>query len=82
MKKIIAATRNKHKIVEIEAITKDFGMEIISRDEAGIPKVEIPEDGDSFNVIVVYEAVPARYHEDGTAYADWTQQIETFTENA
>ena len=48
MKKIIAATRNKHKIVEIEAITKDFGMEIISRDEAGIPKVEIPEDGDSF----------------------------------
>jgi hypothetical protein len=41
-----------------------------------------PEDGDSFNVIVVYEAVPARYHEDGTAYADWTQQIETFTENA
>ncbi len=48
MKKIIAATRNKHKITEIEAITKDFGMEIISRDEAGIPKVEIPEDGDSF----------------------------------
>ena len=48
MKKIIAATRNKHKIIEIEAITKDFGMEIISRDEAGIPKVEIPEDGDSF----------------------------------
>lgn len=48
MRKIIAATRNKHKIIEIEAITKDFGMEIISRDEAGIPKVEIPEDGDSF----------------------------------
>ena len=48
MKKIIAATRNKHKIVEIEAITKDFGMEIISRDEAGVPDVEIPEDGNSF----------------------------------
>lgn len=48
MKKIIAATRNKHKIIEIEAITKPFGMEIISRDDAGIPKVEIPEDGNSF----------------------------------
>lgn len=48
MKKIIAATRNKHKIIEIEAITKPFGMEIISRDDARIPKVEIPEDGNSF----------------------------------
>lgn len=48
MRKIIAATRNKHKIVEIEAITRDFGMEIISRDEAGVPDVEIPEDGNSF----------------------------------
>ena len=48
MKKIIAATRNKHKIEEIEAITRDFGMEIISRDEANVPDVEIPEDGNSF----------------------------------
>ena len=48
MKKIIAATRNEHKIKEIEAITRDFGMQIISRDEAGIPKIEIEEDGKSF----------------------------------
>lgn len=48
MKRIIAATRNKHKIQEIEAITKDFGMEIISRDEAGVPAVEIEENGDTF----------------------------------
>lgn len=48
MKTIIAASRNKHKIEEIEAITKKFGMEIISRDEAGIPKVEIEEDGETF----------------------------------
>ena len=26
---IVAATQNKHKIVEIEAITKEFGMDII-----------------------------------------------------
>jgi len=45
---IVAATQNKHKIKEIEAITKQFGMSIIPRNEAGIPDVEIVEDGDTF----------------------------------
>ena len=47
-KTIVAASRNRHKIEEIEAITKKFGMRIISRDEAGVPPVEIEEDGDTF----------------------------------
>lgn len=45
---IVAATQNKHKIEEIEAITKPFGMEIISRSEASVPEFEIDEDGDTF----------------------------------
>lgn len=45
---IVAATRNQHKIREIDQITRQFGMKIISRDEAGIPPVEIVEDGSSF----------------------------------
>ena len=45
---IVAASRNKHKIEEIEAITKKYGMTIISRDEAGIPPIEIVEDGETF----------------------------------
>ena len=45
---IVAASRNRHKIEEIEAITKKFGIRIISRDEAGIPPVEIEEDGQTF----------------------------------
>lgn len=48
MKTIVAATRNKHKIKEIGAITGKFGMEIISRDEAGVPPVEILETGKTF----------------------------------
>ncbi|MBR5315493.1 MAG: RdgB/HAM1 family non-canonical purine NTP pyrophosphatase, partial [Firmicutes bacterium] len=48
MEIIVAASRNKHKIEEIEAITKKFGMSIISRDDAGVPKVEIEEDGETF----------------------------------
>ncbi len=47
-KTIVAATQNKHKVEEIEAITKDFGMSIISRDAAGVPDIEITEDGETF----------------------------------
>lgn len=45
---IVAATQNKHKITEIEAITKEFGMSIVSRDDAGVPPVDIVEDGTTF----------------------------------
>lgn len=45
---IVAASRNRHKIEEIEAITKKFGMKLISRDEAGVPPFEIDEDGQTF----------------------------------
>lgn len=46
---IVAASKNQHKIKEIEAITRDFGMEIIPRDQAGVPDdVEIEEDGTTF----------------------------------
>lgn len=46
--RIIAATKNKHKIEEIQAITGEFDMEVISRADAGIPDIEIEEDGDTF----------------------------------
>ena len=46
--RIIAATENKYKIEEIQAITGEFGMEVISRAEAGVPDIEIEEDGDTF----------------------------------
>ena len=45
---IVMASHNQHKIKEIEAITKKFGMPVISRDEAGVPPVEIIEDGETF----------------------------------
>lgn len=45
---VVAATQNKHKIVEINAITKEFGFEILSRDDAGVPDIEIEEDGQTF----------------------------------
>lgn len=48
METIVAATRNRHKIEEIEKILKEFDMSIVSRDDAGVPDVEIVEDGDTF----------------------------------
>jgi XTP/dITP diphosphohydrolase len=48
MKTIIAASSNKHKIEEIQAILKKFGMNVISRKEAGVPDFEIEEDGKTF----------------------------------
>ena len=48
IKKIVAASSNSHKIKEIQAIMSKFGMEVISRDEAGVPPFEIEEDGETF----------------------------------
>lgn len=32
---------------------------------------ENPEDGDDFEVVVVYESIPVKYDKDGNPYADW-----------
>ena len=48
MKRIIAATRNEGKIREMNAITEELGTAIISRDDAGVPPVEIEETGTTF----------------------------------
>lgn len=34
----------------------------------------------TFNVVVVYESTPIQYHEDGTAYADWTKKLDVVNE--
>ncbi|HCU07522.1 MAG TPA: non-canonical purine NTP pyrophosphatase [Clostridiales bacterium] len=46
--RIVAATQNSHKIREMEAITAAFGMEILSQEEAGLPKTDIEETGTTF----------------------------------
>ena len=48
MKTIIAASSNAHKIKEIQAIMDKFGMNVVSRDDAGVPPFEIEEDGETF----------------------------------
>lgn len=47
MGKIIFATGNAHKMVEIRMILADLGMEILSQKEAGI-QADVVEDGSTF----------------------------------
>jgi XTP/dITP diphosphohydrolase len=46
--RIVAATQNKHKIEEIQTIMGEFGMEVVSQAEAGLPDIDVEEDGDTF----------------------------------
>jgi XTP/dITP diphosphohydrolase len=45
---VVAATQNKHKIKEMNAIIGSFGLELISRRDAGVPDYEVEEDGGTF----------------------------------
>ena len=47
--RIVVATTNAHKIVEISAIVDALGYDVISRADAGVPDdFDVEEDGDTF----------------------------------
>ncbi|MDT8715394.1 RdgB/HAM1 family non-canonical purine NTP pyrophosphatase [Clostridium sp. 19966] len=47
MKKLLVATNNEHKLIEIKEILKDIDIEIVGLNEAGID-IEIDETGTTF----------------------------------
>ena len=56
MDKIIFATGNEHKMVEIRMILADLGMEILSQKEAGI-QADVVEDGTTFEENALIKAI-------------------------
>ncbi len=66
MDKIIFATGNEHKMVEIRMILQDLGIEILSQKEAGIV-AEVVEDGKSFeeNALIKARAIGKLAYEKG-----------------
>ncbi|MGI6177104.1 MAG: XTP/dITP diphosphatase [Eubacterium sp.] len=46
--KVVIASRNRHKIEELETILGGLGFSSVPRDEAGIPPFEVAEDGATF----------------------------------
>ena len=59
MDKIIFATGNAHKMVEIHMILKDLGVEILSQAEAGI-HADVVEDGSTFEENALIKATRIR----------------------
>jgi XTP/dITP diphosphohydrolase len=45
---VVAATQNKHKIREIDAITRPFGFELKDLAEVGLSHINVVEDGETF----------------------------------
>ena len=64
MKKVIFATGNEHKMVEIRMILEDLGMEVLSQREAGIT-ADIVEDGSTFeeNALIKATKIAELAHE-------------------
>ena len=48
MRTAILASQNKNKIKEIRAILEKYGLDVITRDDAGIPADDIEETGTTF----------------------------------
>lgn len=49
METIVCASHNPNKVREIAKITREFGLEVITRDEAGVPLMfDVIEDGKTF----------------------------------
>ncbi|MBR3296618.1 MAG: RdgB/HAM1 family non-canonical purine NTP pyrophosphatase [Firmicutes bacterium] len=57
--RIVAATQNAHKLVEIRAITDHFGFELLSQADAGLADLDVEETGLTFeeNSFIKAEAI-------------------------
>ena len=51
-----------------------------SQIDVSINHIPLDKDAKSFNVVVVYEAAPAKYQPDGTAIPDWEQKYDVTLE--
>lgn len=60
MGRVILASQNKDKIREIDTIFRKYDMPVISRDEAGLPKDEIEETGQTFEENSLIKALGLR----------------------
>ena len=69
MEKIIFATGNEHKMIEIRAILSDLGAEILSQKEAGI-KADVVEDGATFEENAMIKAKEIAKYTDEIVLAD------------
>ncbi|QXM06501.1 XTP/dITP diphosphatase [Crassaminicella indica] len=70
MNKVVIASKNKHKLEEIKDILKNFPLDIKSMDEVGLEKLEIVEDGETFEENSMKKAVEVMKETGAIAIAD------------
>ena len=46
--KVILSTKNRNKVREFDKIAEKYDLDIVTRDEAGVPDIDIVEDGATF----------------------------------
>lgn len=68
-KKLVLATKNTGKIVEIRHLLQDKYDEIVSASDLGI-QVDVEEDGNSFEENAIKKALAISEHTDGDVLAD------------
>lgn len=72
MKRIIVSSSNKHKIDEIKKILKGLKIEVLSKDEVGLEKIEVEEDGTTLEENAMKKAKELSNNIEGIIIADDT----------
>ena len=67
--KIVFATGNEHKMIEIRMILKDLGIPVLSQKEAGI-QADVVEDGSTFEENAMIKATEIAKYTDAIVLAD------------
>ncbi len=70
MIKMVLASKNRHKLEEIKDIVKELDIQLISMEEAGLGKLEIIEDGKTFEENSMKKAVTVMEKTNTIAIAD------------
>jgi len=68
--KILIATKNRHKLIELQRILAPIGFEAVLEDDLGLTLPEVPETGTSFQENAQLKAVSACEHSQIPSLAD------------
>lgn len=68
--RIVVASRNRHKLIEIREIIGKYGFEIISQADAGLGDVDVEEDGATFEENSLLKATAISMLSGSAAIAD------------
>ena len=66
--KVVLASKNQHKLVEIRQITDKFGFELVLQSELGVD-IDVEENGATFEENSFIKAEAVTFSQEGTVHA-------------